>query len=118
MGADCAEWTDDCVKIEQQNAETTDTTLRPHPQSCCSSAVIRVEFDEHVLAKTEKGHRLAPPFDRYSLPLTITPAPSPPPAPRRSAKPLPRAIPLLSRGVDHPLLRVRIHHLRSHAIEP
>src|SRR5438045_9218928 len=67
------------------------------------------------MSKCEKGHRSVP-FSQFLPPRF--PSPSRTAHPRRSAEPLPRTISLLSRGVDYPLLRVRVHHLRSDPVEP
>ena len=58
----------------------------------------------------------APLLLRCPSPLATRPALTTPT--RRSAEPLPRAISLLTRGVDHPLLRVRVHDFRSDSVEP
>src|SRR6476646_6323170 len=65
----------------------------------------------------KKGRSWAPLFVRCAS-HPATHRPHPPPTPAELAEPLAWAIALLTRGVDHPLLRVRVHHLRSHAVEP
>src|SRR5437016_11598183 len=70
------------------------------------------------MSKLKRGADWRP----FSFAILPTPASTPthtPHAPAdESAEPLPWAISLLSGGVDDPLLRVRVHHLRSHAVEP
>src|SRR5256885_10390723 len=62
----------------------------------------------------------APHWRPFPSPELLTPLPLPSLTTHSldSAEPLPRTVALLTRGVDHPLLRVCVHHLRSHPVEP